>query len=214
MKYVVHGDDIVASRRYVSSLKKNYQNSYLLEGEKGSLEEIYQQLLNEPLFDEKTLVIVENYSGSDKIFEDTYPVDVVFWWSKTLSKVPRADKSFYFRDSNAFGIFKLADSIGEKKLGPSLLLLNKLFDERVPPEKIISILARQLKLINQVLYGDVERVSSSEFVKQKLKNQVKLWNLKKLQRAFLATFQVDLLIKAGKIKPQPALTFLTVKLCS
>ena len=174
MKYLVHGEDIVSSRNYLSSLKKQYQNTVSLEGEKLSLEEFKEVASNLPLFPGRALIVVENFPDPKIIFSIDSVVDAAFWWPITLEEVPKADKIVYFKEKKAFGIFKFADSVGQRQIKTSLSLLSNLFEEKVSSEKIISIPTRQLKLIALVLDGDSDKVSSSDFVKKKLIYQSKL----------------------------------------
>jgi len=167
MKYIIHGDDLTSSRKYLEVLKNKYQESITLEGDRLNLENFSEVALNSSLFFKKTVIIIENYSGSEKIFEVSTLHDVVFWWSKTIIKIPKVDKIVLFKNQQAYGIFKFADTVGLKQEKTSLLLLNGLFEERVPPEKIISILTRQFKLITQVLDGSIDKVSKSDFVRNK-----------------------------------------------
>ena len=213
MKYLVHGEDIVSSRNYLSSLKKQYQNTVSLEGEKLSLEKFKEIAFNPLLFPGKALIVVENFPDPKIIFSIDSVVDAAFWWPITLEEVPKADKIVYFKEKKAFGIFKFADSVGQRQIKTSLSLLNNLFEEKVSSEKIISILTRQLKLIVQVLDGDSDKVSSSDFVKKKLIDQSKLWSIKKIHIALALLFQIDIKIKKGVTKPEVALTFLAERLC-
>ena len=214
MKYIIHGDDLVSSRKYLEILRNKYQESITLEGEKLSLENFSESALNPSLFLKKTVIIVENYSGSEKIFEASTLHDVVFWWAKTVTKTPKADKIVYFKNQQVYGIFKFADTVGLKQEKTSLLLLNRLFEERVSSERIISILTRQFKLITQVLDGSIDKVSKSEFVQKKIESQAKDWNLKKIHEALTLLFLTDIKIKKGESKPISALTFLTHQLCA
>ena len=214
MKYIIHGYDLTSSRKYLEVLKNKYQESITLEGERLNLENFSEVALNSSLFLKKTVIIIENYSGSEKIFEVSTLHDVVFWWSKTIIKIPKVDKIVLFKNQQAYGIFKFADTVGLKQEKTSLLLLNGLFEERVPPEKIISILTRQFKLITQVLDGSIDKVSKSDFVRNKIESQAKDWNLKKIHGALTLLFLTDIKIKKGEVKPVSALTFLTHQLCS
>ena len=213
MKYLIHGEDTVSSRNYLSSLKRHYQNTVFLEGEKLSLEGFKEIASNPPLFPGKDLIVVENFPDPQKIFSIDSVVDVAFLWPISLEEIPKADKIFYFKEKKAFGIFKFADSVGQRQIKTSLSLLNNLFEEKVSSEKIISILTRQLKLIAQVLDGDSDKVSSSDFVKKKLIDQSKLWSIKKIHIALALLFQIDVKIKKGRAKPEVALTFLAERLC-
>lgn len=212
MRYVIHGEDLISSRNYLRNLKKNYQNVVSLAGEKLSLQEFNEKVFNQNLFPGKTLILVENFSGRIP-FPTNSSTDIVFWWPKTILDLPDADKILHFKDNFSYGIFKFADSVGQRQANTSMVLLNRLLEERSPPEKIIAILSRQLKLIAQVLDGRADKVSTSSFVRKKLIDQSKFWNLKKIQEGFTLLFQTDLKIKKGVVKPEAALTFMIFHLC-
>ena len=214
MRYVIHGDDLVSSRNYLNSLKSQYQEVINIEDKKNSAAEYLDTVINQPLFNKKTLIILENYGGSEKIYELQTALDLAFWWPRSLQNVPTADKVVHFRNQSAFGIFRYADSIGQRQERTALVLLEKLIEEKVPAEKITAMLARQVKLIGQILDGELDRVSSSEFVRKKLYQQSKNWDFRRIQEALMLMFSVDIKIKRGEVKPESALTFLTHKLCS
>ena len=213
MRYIIHGDDIVSSRNYLNSLKKQYQDVLSLEGPKITPTEFLNVAANQLLFPKKTIVVVENYTGPEKIFDMDTSLDTAFWWPKALQKIPSADKVLQFKSQSAFGIFKYTDSVGLKQTKESLTLLNRLLEERVPAEKIIAMLTRQIRMIGQVLDGGEEKASSSEFIRKKLDQQAKNWDIRKIQESLMVVFSVDIKIKKGEIKPESALTFLTYRLC-
>lgn len=213
MRYIIHGDDLVSSRNYLKNLKNQYQDVINLDGTTLNLEDFLDVVSTQPLFSKETLVAVENYKGPEGIFEVRILLDAAFWWPRNLQKVPKGDKVQQFKNQNAFGIFKYADSVGLKQQKQALMLLDKLLEERVPTEKIIAMLARQFRMIGQVLDGEDFKVSSSEFVRNKLSRQSSNWNFQRVQEALVVLFSVDVKIKKGEVKPTPALTFLTYKLC-
>lgn len=213
MKYIIHGDDLISSRNYLSSLKKKYGDIVTLDGSRLGTRELDNLINSSPLFPGKSVTVVENYPLSEKIPSLDSSSDLVFWWPKTIQKVPKVDKVFHFKTQSAFGIFRFADSVGQRQLKPALSLLNKLLEERVPSEKIIFVLTRQLKMIAQVLDGNVGGVSESQFVQKKLTTQAEYWDLKKIQKGLLILFQTDFKIKQGRVKPSAALVFLTYHLC-
>ena len=213
MRYIIHGDDTVSSRNYLSNLKSQYQDLIILDGKVLNQGDFLNLVSTQPLLPRKTLVVIENYKGPESIFRVKILLDSVFWWSKNLSKVPKGDRVQQFKDQNVFGIFKYVDSVGLKQQKQALLLLDKLLEERVPTEKIIAMLTRQLMMIGQVLDGEVFKISPSEFVRNKVSRQAINWNFQKVQEALVTLFSVDVKIKSGKVKPIPAITFLTSKLC-
>ena len=214
MRYIIHGDDLVSSRSYLNSLKSQYQEVINIEDKKNSAAEYLDAVINQPLFSKKTLVVLENYGGSEKIYELQTASDLAFWWPRSLQNVPAADEIVHFKNQSAFGIFRYADSIGQRQERTALVLLEKLIEERVPAEKITVMLARQIKIIGQILDGDLDKVSSSEFVRKNLDQQSKNWDSKRIQESLMLMFSVDIKIKRGEVKPESALTFLTHKLCS
>jgi len=214
MRYIIHGDDLVSSRSYLNSLKSQYQEVINIEDKKNSAAEYLDAVINQPLFSKKTLVVLENYGGSEKIYELQTASDLAFWWPRSLQNVPAADEIVHFKNQSAFGIFRYADSIGQRQERTALVLLEKLIEERVPAEKITVMLARQIKMIGQILDGDLDKVSSSEFVRKKLYQQSKNWDFRRIQEALMLMFSIDIKIKKGEAKPESALTFLTHKLCS
>lgn len=213
MRYIVHGDDTVSSRSYLNNLKSQYQDLIILDGKVLNQGDFLDLVSTQPLLPRKTLVVIENYKGSESIFKTKIVLDVVFWWSRNLQKVPKGDKVQQFKNQDTFGIFRYVDSVGFRQQKRALVLLNKLLEERVPAEKIIAMLTRQFRMIGQVLDGEDLRVSSSIFVRNKLAEQSNNWNFQEVQEVFVTLFLMDVKIKKGYLKPTPALTFLTSKIC-
>jgi hypothetical protein len=213
MRYVVHGDDLISSRSYLASLKKKYKNTINLDGEKLGIKGIDEAIRNRPLSPDRMLTVVENYPSQEKTPSGDSSSDYIFWWSRTLREVPKAEKIIHFKDQSAFGIFRFSDSVGQRQIKPAMLLLSKLLEEKVPPEKIMAVLTRQLKMIAQILDGGADKVSTSQFVQKKLVGQAKQWDLKRTQEGLAFIFQTDLKIKRGKAKKEIALTDLVYHLC-
>lgn len=118
-------------------------------------------------------------------------------------------------------IFALLDSISQKKLTLSLNLLQEQIKNGEHPLKIIALLARQVRLLNQVRALTDQGLSPKQtaeilklhpFVAEKLQKQCKAFNANKLQKALLSLAKIDWNLKSGRAGAESLESFI-IKMC-
>lgn len=212
MIYLLHGNDSVSSRTFLSKLKTQYDlvkivNCKGLKGEKIVLPQ------NE-IFAGKGLVVLENLVvKKETTLTKNSDDDIVIWTDELIVPPSWVDKVFSFKISEQISSFKFSDSLsyGQEKI--SLITLKKLMLQNTPAELVIGSLVRQFKLMIHSLEGEKEKISRSEFMQQKVLDQAKNWNKRKIKTALLLLLKTDLGIKSGKIPAENALTVLVLDIC-
>jgi len=213
MIYLLHGQDTVSSRNFLTRLKEQYQSVTTIDLRK-SRENF--EIPSQELFEQKSLLVLEN--SLPKQAEQLLPrvgVDVVVWLPDSLWAVPSwVDKNLIFNLADNNSTFKLSDLVflGQEK--QALLVLEKLLINSVAAELVVGALVRQLRLITLVLEGEAGQVSKSTFLQKKVSDQAKLWSLRKIKSAALLLLKADVSIKKGLLPTKVVLTRLVVDLCS
>ena len=213
MIYLIHGENIVDSRRYLLRIKSNYENTLLVKG-KNLKEAAFKKILNElpkPLFGKKAAIEVEGFNGDWSIFPEVLhrDLDFILWTDSKIEKVKSEVKSQLFNKRSSANTFKLADAILYKNEREAQLTALELLNIKEPIEKILGALNRSFYLLYQEKIRSLEGENISAFVKNKLKEQAKYWGKSEIKKAVLYLLKTDLSIKEG-VKTQLALqTFIS-----
>jgi len=118
-------------------------------------------------------------------------------------------------------IFELTDSLGQHETGRALRLVHQLIDDAVEPLHILSMLARQIRILIQVGQLRSERLSQEEiirrlglhpFVVEKALLQAGSFSMAQLESAHSRLVSADWAIKTGEIEPPLALDLLVIEL--
>lgn len=114
-------------------------------------------------------------------------------------------------------IFSLVDNIGKKNKAESLAELQNMLKQNEPPLKILTMIARQFRLLLQVKSLQKENRTKKEilsalrlpfFVVNKLLMQADNFSYDELARALIMAHKTDLKIKTGRMEPQASLEIL------
>ncbi|PKM83679.1 MAG: DNA polymerase III subunit delta [Firmicutes bacterium HGW-Firmicutes-13] len=114
-------------------------------------------------------------------------------------------------------IFSLVDNIGRKNKAESLVELQSMLKQNEPPLRILTMIARQFRLLLQIKSLQKESRSKKEilsviklpfFVTDKLFLQADNFTFDGLARALIMTHETDIKIKTGRMEPQASLEIL------
>ena len=129
--------------------------------------------------------------------------------------------SSFAREAN---IFAMVDAIAEKRLPPAMRLLHQLLSEGTPPTHLLTMMARQVRLMVQAKELGRLRVSPEEkreqlglpwnFPIDKLISQSADHSKERLLAIYEKILETDLAIKTGKWQDELALDLLVVDVCS
>lgn len=120
-------------------------------------------------------------------------------------------------------IFAIMDAVGNRRCGEALTGIREMLAAKEPPLKILSMIARQFRLLLQVhdLLGrgcpprDIPaKLNIHPFVAQKVLAQCKNFNLTILIGAIEALSEVDVALKTGRQEFYPAAETFLLKLCA
>ncbi|MDO9573622.1 MAG: DNA polymerase III subunit delta [Candidatus Contubernalis sp.] len=118
-------------------------------------------------------------------------------------------------------IFELVDSLGSRDQKKALTLLQGILKMNEHPLKILTMVARQFRLLLQVKYCLEEGIHRKEiashlklppFVVNKLLSQTENFSLAKLSQALILTHETDFKIKTGRQDPYEAMDLLLADL--
>lgn len=133
----------------------------------------------------------------------------------------QADLELLVRNDAETNIFDFVDAIGLQNLNQAWALLADLLAEGSEPVYLISMIARQLRLLLIARYALDEGLSQQQAAGQlgvhpfpagKCVQQARSWTAPKLQAAMLACLQADENIKTGALRGESALNQLLLSL--
>ncbi|MEX0622133.1 MAG: hypothetical protein WD187_04080 [Candidatus Woykebacteria bacterium] len=201
MIYLVHGQNVVESRRFLVRLKTNYQNIEALSG-KTITNKALEKILKEfsfHLFGGKSALLIEHFSGDwtqipKNISRD---LDLILWSDKKIDTRGLTGKAYLFSKPLKATTFNLSDAILYKNEKEAQNLTSELLSSKEPVEKIIGALTHSLFLVYCAKKESLSGANLPEFVKDKLIGQAKLWNKLSLRRAMIYLLSTDVSIKEG-----------------
>ncbi len=137
---------------------------------------------------------------------------------KTLSQ---ADLELLVRDDRETSIFDFVDAVGVQDLTAAWALLTRLLAEGKEPVYVISMVARQLRLLLVARLSldaglsqqqAASRLGIHSYPAGKCVQQARNWTVAQLRTAMAACLQADENIKTGALKPESALNQLLLDL--
>jgi DNA polymerase-3 subunit delta len=120
-------------------------------------------------------------------------------------------------------VFAMADAVIEGRARDAVDLLNRLLAESEPPQRLLSMIARQYRLLllaKELLERRVRapeisaRLQVQGFVIQRLLQQAPLYTLDRLRRAYRLLLDADLSVKRGLQNDEAALELLIFELAA
>lgn len=136
-------------------------------------------------------------------------------------QVTSADVVTLVRRAREADIFDLVDCVGRRQTGRALALLNRMLDDREAPLFLLTMLARQIRILIQVTELQEEGLTQREiarrlklhpYVVEKGLAQARNFDLAQLERAHEQLVQADWSIKTGEANDALALDMLVVAL--
>ncbi len=211
---IIHGDDMVSSRKYFVEQKKVEKNPISFYGDKFSLTDLVQILEGGELFsDEKNLFIEDFFSKKkpgkefDEIIsfiEKSKEARIFFWEGKTLTK--KYTSLFKISETKLFNIpkdiFAFLDSIYPNNKKSLVLFHNTLKTNE--PELVFFMMIRQFRLLLAV--SDLKAEKTIDEVKRlapwqisRLKRQAGYFSSLELKNIYQTLYEIDLAQKTGTL---------------
>lgn len=125
-------------------------------------------------------------------------------------------------DTKVESIFDFTDSIGSKDIDNAIKLLGKMLNQGEVPVKIISMIARQLRLILLTKVYKGKNIPSSDlpakagfkpFLLNRYLSQAEKYSIKELERCFLIIQKTDVKLKSSGISEKILMEKLVFDLC-
>lgn len=208
---ILHGEEIVKSRKHLEGLKRRDKEVVVLDGGRTNLTEIIQALESQSLFGKTRLVVIENLlTGKKKkdeilVYLQKLPpeVELILWEGKELEKsrlglFPQA-KVMRFRPEPV--LFKFLESLrpGNIKVIITLLRQTLMVEE---PEMVFYMLVRQFRLLLAVKEGKVRGIEELNRLNlwqlERLQNQAKYFTMEKLVEIYQKLLKIDFEQKTGQ----------------
>jgi DNA polymerase III delta subunit len=213
MLFLIHGNDLAASRNFYFEEKNKLPDIILLDGDGLTLDTLFQNAENKSLFGSEQTILIENFFTKNKsiaietkkiveYINSTKDLSIIFWESTELSKASQAllknatVKTFSFPQI----LFTFLDNV---KPNNSEVLI-KLFHElrqNMEPELIFFMLIRQFRIMlgiegaNKI--DEVKRMAPWQL--GKMQKQSGMFGDSKLKENYQKLFEIDLGSKTGKI---------------
>ena len=205
---IIHGDDVVSSRKYLSEQKHNSKDPYSFEVESLSITDLVQVVEGGSLFSVDKYIFIENLLSSKKSQEE--PIQYIinhngeaefFLWepkeltAKTISQFPKA-KVHVFKFPQK--LFSFLDSLIPKN--SSIPLFHELLTT-TESELIFFMIIRQFRILlslkepaNETI-DEVKRMAPWQ--KSRLQKQASLFSKKKLVSLYNSLYEIELSQKTG-----------------
>lgn len=213
---IIHGDDIVSSRKSWLDQRKA---EAILDGEKLTLTESMQVFEGGGLFEDHKKIFIENFFKRKKSVElsqiaevidrNSKTSDILFWDGKELTKSQVSLfnnpvlKIFKYPQS----MFLFLDSLAPGK-GKDLVLLFHRTLQNSEEELIFFMLIRQFRLLlalsshchPELGSGSIDEVKRlAPWQRGKLEKQAKSFSIDQLKSIYRRLFEIDLALKTGAL---------------
>lgn len=137
-------------------------------------------------------------------------------------RIEEADVKAVVSYAQEANVFAMVDAILEFRVGAAQGLLQQLFNQGNAPAQLLTMLARQVRIIFQVkemrgrgkTRGEIQSKLglNSDFLLRKAWEQADKYSLARLQEVFHKLLEADLAIKTGKMEGEIALDILVAEL--
>lgn len=210
MLTILHGENVVASRKklveLLEQLKNNQQTVDRLEAKKLSLGILESKLVKQDLFGTEITIVIDELHSLPRSKDKTSLIDLVsksevnvILWEKRkltptmLKKFPQA-QVFGFKLSNA--LFSWLDSLnGNSKHKKQLLTTFHQVLQTEDAHLCLVMLARQIRMLIQVC--ETGTMAGAPWMVQKVKIQSRSFNLNQLLKIHQELLEIDLLQKTS-----------------
>jgi DNA polymerase-3 subunit delta len=137
-------------------------------------------------------------------------------------RIEEADVKAVVSDAQEANVFAMVDAVMESRVGVAQELLQQQFRQGAAPAQLLTMLARQVRIIFQVKEmrdrgksrGDIQHKLglNSDFLINKAWAQADKYSMVRLREAFHKLLEADLSIKTGKLDGEIALDILVAEL--
>ncbi len=209
---VLHGDDIVSSRKQLTELKAKFAayEQVALIGEAAELSDVIQLFEANSLFDQKKLIILERFiETKDKkklaltfnLFKKNPDCEVIFWEAKEIKKellafFPKQTTVLLFKESQF--IFRFLESLRPANAKQMLSLFHETLKNETD-ERVFYMLVRQFRLLLAISSsGKISETNRlAPWQKTRLAIQAKYFSSERLIKLYRRLFILEKQLKTG-----------------
>ena len=209
MIYLLHGDDISASRKFYSDLVAGYTLT-VLDGKALRVKDLEEHLLSTSLFDEKKAIVVENLlskNAKKKEFatflnSQTPKALLVLWEDKKLPKtslnlIKNATIKDFLLPQN---YFQFLDSYAPGN-GKRLFIMYHELLSTMSGELVFYSLIKRIRLLvvlsSESTISDLTKMAPWQV--SRLKTQLRLWNRQELLQFYKKLQETEIKMKSGRL---------------
>lgn len=211
---IIHGDDVVSSRKFLIEQKNLSGSQTIFDNNNFNLTDFLQFLSGKSLFSENKKIFLDGLFSSKKIASEQLeavvsainkshsPIDFFVWEGSELSKTflnqfPKANIKFFKLPQN---LFIFLDGI--RPNNPQNVFLFHTALNNLDENFLFSMLIRQFRILlslssNSNGIEETKRLAPWQI--EKLQRQSKLFTVEELRRIYNKLFEIDLDVKSGTI---------------
>lgn len=209
MIFLIHGNDILSSRKYFIDQKD--ENSLLIDAQDLNLIELKQTIQGSGLFNNSKKILLDNLftKKGQKYIDDVITIinenpeaEVIIWSNKEITNKKIAtlknysDKKFNYPQN----LWNFLDNLTPNNSESILNFHNTL--NTTEPEIIFSMIIRQFRLLLGISSDDKNNIDELKRIapwqKTKLLRQSSLFNTNKLEKIYKKLYIIDKNLKTGK----------------
>ncbi len=216
MLYLLHGEDVGASREALLELKKSYSSDSIsvFDAKKLGADEFTRVYETPSLLSDRRLVIVEGKTPTIQPFSHltvSSSTDVVFWLGEELKSSNKLFKQIkelggqirHFKPVVPKHVFGFLDALGYKNKKKCFLELHRLLDQGESPVYLLTMMVWQIRnLLRVKLYNEGgPKPKMNPFVLRKAQSQMKNFEEEELVGIFKNLLDAEVKLKTTQIDP-------------
>ena len=234
MLYLLHGENLGASREALIELKKNYSSDSVsvFDAKKMDEDEFTRACETPSLLSDRRLVIVEGKPPSATIQQFNNlticpSVDLVFWLGEQLKPSNKLFKQIkelggqiqHFKPTIPKHVFGFLDALGYKNKQKTFLELHRLLDQGESPVYLLTMIVWQIRNLLRVKVSHLRQGFGGQakcqgvkgmnpFVLRKAQSQVKNFEEEDLVGVFRKLLEAEVALKTTQQDPKLVLDLL------
>lgn len=208
MIYLLHGDDITASKNRLVGLTLGFKNVVTLNAEKASISDLVQAFSSTDMFVITRCIVIEKVlklpkKETEKLIDLLEHLDssttVILWHNTELSKV--ALSKFKKANVEVFLLPKLfftfLDNLNPQNVKMTIDTLHKM--QNMEAEQIFYAMVKRVRqlMMVKVNSNSEEMMKMSPWQRDKLKVQGSKWQVKELEHLYNMLFKLEVDMKSG-----------------
>jgi len=217
MLYLLHGENVSASRQALLDLKKNYSSDSIsvFDAKKLDADEFTRVYETPSMFADHRLVVIEGKvpSATIKQFDNltiSNTTDLIFWLPEQLKPSNKLVKQIKelggqiraFKPTIPKHVFGFLDALGYKNRQKSFLELHRLLDQGESPVYLLTMMVWQIRnLLSVKVTGSQGVKKMNPFVRRKAQSQVKNFEEEDLVGVFRKLLGAEVALKTTAQDP-------------